>query len=216
MTGSYKSFRKEGFSVRPDVYYRKKNGEPMTADEKQARDMDVEKQSREDFSSLLELRDIFDELHTIKKLFKEQRETLLVMARNYLGVESLSETQDPTKDLTTIISKATEAQKLDAGAGLNYLQETWRSLNSFERKVLDMIERAENTEKAVSLLSAAYIASTDSVTQYSNLLDIKQKQASVDESRLARSQMDATAAQGRAIMVFTVFTIIFVRLRFCS
>ena len=50
------------------------------------------------------------------------------------------------------------------------------------------------------------------ILQYSSLLDIKQKQANVDESRLARSQVDATAAQGRAIMVFTVFTIIFVGL----
>ena len=50
------------------------------------------------------------------------------------------------------------------------------------------------------------------ILQYSSLLDIKQKQANVDESRLARSQVDATAAQGRAIMVFTIFTIIFVGL----
>ena len=40
---------------------------------------------------------------------------------------------------------------------------------------------------------------------------IKQQQANVDEARLARSQIDATADQGRSIMVFTIFTIIFVR-----
>ena len=47
--------------------------------------------------------------------------------------------------------------------------------------------------------------------KYQNLLDIKQKQANVDEARLARSQVDATSAQSRSILVFTLFTIVFVR-----
>ena len=79
MTKSFKSFRKVGFSVRPDIYDRNEKGDRMTSAEKEARDKGVEKQSKEDFASLLELRDIYDELHTIKKLFKEQRDTLIGM-----------------------------------------------------------------------------------------------------------------------------------------
>ncbi|KAL8829774.1 MAG: hypothetical protein Q9191_001822 [Dirinaria sp. TL-2023a] len=196
MTRSYKSFRKEGFSVRPDAYYRKQNGEPMTTGEKQEKDLSVERQSKEDFSSLLELRDISDELHTIKKLFQEQRDALVDMAVHYLDAEGTGEKQNAEQDRKIFIQRAREAQKHSAN-GLDNLVKAERSLNSFERSVSDMIESAENTEKA-----------------YSNLLDIKQKQASVDESRLARAQMDATAAQGRAIMVFTLFTIIFLPLSF--
>lgn len=196
MTRSYKSFRKEGFSVRPDAYYRKKNGEPMTTSEKQEKDLGIERQSKEDFSSLLELRDISDELHTIKKLFQEQRDALVAVARHYIGADCVGEMQNLKQDFKNSIQRAREAQKNNVN-GLDDLAKAERSLNSFERSVSDMIESAENTEKA-----------------YSNLLDIKQKQASVDESRLARSQMDATAAQGRAIMVFTLFTIIFLPLSF--
>ena len=94
MTKSYKSFRKEGFSVRPDVYNRDKNGEPMTSHQKHERDMDVEKQSKADFSSLLELRDIYDELHTIMKLFKEQKKTIVYMMKHYRGNNRASEGQN--------------------------------------------------------------------------------------------------------------------------
>lgn len=46
--------------------------------------------------------------------------------------------------------------------------------------------------------------------QYKALLDMKQKQANVDEAYLARQSQLTAADQSRAIMVFTVFTIIFV------
>lgn len=154
MTRSYKSFRKEGFSVRPDAYYRKQNGEPMSTQEKQARDLDMEKQSKEDFSSLLELRDISDELHTIKKIFKEQRDTLFAMARYYRR-EGKSEAPPPTTSLLAYIQEKTlktrktlKAMNYDVD-GLLHLESTARSLDSFETNVSEMIESAENTEKAV-------------------------------------------------------------------
>ena len=160
MTRSYKSFRKEGFSVRPDAYYRKKNGEPMTTREKQEKDLGIERQSKEDFSSLLELRDISDELHTIKKLFQEQRCALVDIAGHYIDADGRGEMQNPKQDVKNFIQQATEAQKHSAN-GLDDLAKAERSLNSFERSVSDMIESAENTEKAVRLLSAAYISSTN-------------------------------------------------------
>ncbi|KAL8796496.1 MAG: hypothetical protein Q9195_001170 [Heterodermia aff. obscurata] len=233
MTKSYKSFRKEGFSVRPDVYNRDKNGAPMNSHQKHQRDMQVERQSKEDFSSLLELRDIYDELHTIMKLFKEQRKTIAFMTMRYKGSNRASEGQNEEQkgDFQNLMRIFEEQQKLilaaiakqpegtgrpaenqNAGDGvsafdlemldsqtvnskdaLRYLEEAERSINAFETQILDMIESTENAEKA-----------------YSSLLDIKQKQANVDESRLARSQVDATAAQGRAIMLpLSFFTSVF-------
>ena len=159
MTRSYKSFRKEGFSVRPEAYYRKKNGEPMTSQEKREKDLDIEKQSREDFSSLLELRDISDELHTIQKLFKEQRGILIDTARYYLNGEGTGEMKNPKTFIREAV-EAVEPQKRDEN-GLNYLAETERSLNSFERSVSEMADSAESTEQAVSLLHPVSISSTD-------------------------------------------------------
>lgn len=43
--------------------------------------------------------------------------------------------------------------------------------------------------------------------QVENLLDLKQKQANVDESRLARWEAEVTQSQSRAVMVFTIFTV---------
>lgn len=48
--------------------------------------------------------------------------------------------------------------------------------------------------------------------QVNPLLDLKQKYASVFEARFARQQATAAAQQGQTIMVFTIVTIIFVRL----
>lgn len=40
--------------------------------------------------------------------------------------------------------------------------------------------------------------------QFEKLLDLKQRQANVDEARLARYQADLASAQSRAVLVFTV------------
>lgn len=57
-------------------------------------------------------------------------------------------------------------------------------------------------------------ASLTNVLQYKSLLDMKQRQANVDEAVIARKSAQEAARQGRAIMVFTVFTIVFLPLSF--
>lgn len=128
MTKSYKSFRKEGFSVRPDVYNRDKNGAPMTSHQKHERDLDVEKQSKADFSSLLELRDIYDELHTIMKLFKEQRKAIMFMAKHYRGTSRASEGQNEEQkgDFQNIMRIIEEQQKAILAAFAKQLEGTDR------------------------------------------------------------------------------------------
>jgi hypothetical protein len=43
--------------------------------------------------------------------------------------------------------------------------------------------------------------------QVETLLDLKQKQANVDEAKMARWQAEVTQNQSRAVMVFTIFTV---------
>ena len=154
MTRSYKTFRREGFSVRPDEYDRNEDGEPMTPDQKHQRDRAVEEQSKEDFSSLLELRDIMDELNTLKKLFDEQAETLASMANHYNDPKKLGETQRSTSNLTSPTFQTVEAQTGLSQISLNGLQNlegARKSLKVFEKQVLDMKEDCEKTEKAVRI-----------------------------------------------------------------
>ena len=51
---------------------------------------------------------------------------------------------------------------------------------------------------------------------YKELLDMKQKQANVIEAHLAREQSEVAADQSHRVMIFTIFTIIFLPLSFCS
>lgn len=52
-----------------------------------------------------------------------------------------------------------------------------------------------------------YLLEANLNSQVENLLDLKQKQANVDESRMARWQAEVTQNQSRSVMVFTVFTV---------
>ena len=150
MTRSYKSFRREGFSLRPDVYDRNRNGEPLSSDEKENRDRDVEKESKEDFSSLLELRDVSDELRIIQKLFKEQRDTLGDMAAFYRGDERPPGMHESTLDLASSNSEGLHSRTGNL-RGSGYLRETEQILNDFDKHVSEMIEDATNAEKAVRM-----------------------------------------------------------------
>lgn len=49
---------------------------------------------------------------------------------------------------------------------------------------------------------------------YDKLLQMVQRQAQVDEVRLSRLHADLASAQGRSVMIFTVFTVIFLPLTF--
>lgn len=55
----------------------------MTASEREDRDREVALQNRNDLSSMLELRDIVDELGTIMKLLDEQTTTINDMAKYF-------------------------------------------------------------------------------------------------------------------------------------
>lgn len=55
----------------------------MTAAERDERDIQMANQNRKDLSSLLELRDIIDELGTIMKLLDQQKATIKSMIQYY-------------------------------------------------------------------------------------------------------------------------------------
>lgn len=134
-----------------------------------------EKQNREDTMAILELRDIHDELQSLRKLFDQQREIIEQMMEVYQRPECVDLSRN----------------------GLTILREALDKLAEYIHQVDSMIKSAERTRG-----------------DFEKLLDLKQRQANVDEARLARYQADLTSAQSRAVLVFTVFTVIFLPLTF--
>ncbi|KAL8819732.1 MAG: hypothetical protein Q9223_001889 [Gallowayella weberi] len=68
----------------------------------------------------------------------------------------------------------------------------------------------EYREQVDSMLNSARAAQT----AFKELLDMKQKQANIVEAHLAREQTEVAADQSRSVMIFTIFTIIFLPLSF--
>lgn len=81
--------------------------------------------------------------------------------------------------------------------GIRWLTEINLTLDGYKEQVEGMLKSAQTAQKA-----------------FKELLDMKQKQANIVEAHLAREQTEVAADQSRSIMIFTVFTIIFLPLSF--
>ncbi|GAB1199949.1 hypothetical protein APSETT444_009308 [Aspergillus pseudonomiae] len=120
-TKSFKRFRTRGFIARPADYNRTLEGRTMTASERDERDRRVAHQNREDLSTLLELRDIIDELGTILKLLEQQTATIKLMAQYFE----------------------------DKGYGKIFIESALSRLEDYRTQVTDMRENAHLAQKAV-------------------------------------------------------------------
>jgi hypothetical protein len=149
--------------------------------------------NRRDLDALLELRDIEDELNTIRKLIKEQQECVAEMLTRYHGLHR-------NHGMT------------DLGVnGIRFLVEVDQFLADNEKRIDGMKENAHAAQSS-----------------FKDLLDMKQKQASIVEAHLQRDQTYLThtqteaaveqsrvaTEQSRVILIFTVITIIFLPLSF--
>ncbi|KAK1147005.1 hypothetical protein N8T08_002333 [Aspergillus melleus] len=169
MTRSFKRFRGRGFIVTPSDYNKTSGGKPMTTEERFERDYRIVNQHRADLSTLLELRDIVDELGTILKLLEQQTATVKIMASYFE----------------------------ENGYGKTFIESALSRLEDYHAQVLEMKDNAYSAQKDAE-----------------SLLDIKQEQANIDESRMARWQAEVTRDQSQSVMVFTIFTVIFLPLSF--
>ena len=81
--------------------------------------------------------------------------------------------------------------------GINFLHDIDQFLSEHKEQVDGMLKGAQAAQKA-----------------FKELLDMKQKQANIVEAHLAREQTEVAADQSRSVMIFTIFTIIFLPLSF--
>ncbi|ROV91125.1 hypothetical protein VSDG_07824 [Cytospora chrysosperma] len=204
MTSSLKRFRSLG--------YKDKYGADDDADLKTSsirarhkrEDERAEKENRDNTSALLELRDIEDELSTLKHLFEEQEEQINMMLRiygNYGGPDATSSTQNLAytnsgSDSQRTTSLPVMPPQLTTN-GIAFLQEALAKLKSYRQQAEDMIKRVETTRH-----------------DFDKLLEMIQRQAQIDEVRLSRQQADLASAQNRSVMIFTIFTVLFLPLSF--
>lgn len=176
-----------------------------------------EEENQDNTSALLELRDIEDELCTLKSLFGEQEQQVKVMLKIYddysytpvtspvpsLGRANSAPVVSPFSERSSgpMSASSTSAQLLhvSAGSGKACLLEAIAKLQSYLSQTDDMIDRVRKTRE-----------------DFDKLLTTVQRQAQIDEVRLSRQQADLASAQERSVMIFTVFTVIFLPLSFFS
>ena len=111
-----------------------------------------------DFTALLEFRDIEDELGTLSKLFHKQTEVVTEMINHY-DRESL---------------------------GYSILESVLATLDGYMTQHHEMIDRASAGHESVRSLLVELGRALLICGQAKTLLDMKQKQANVDEARQAR------------------------------
>lgn len=78
------------------------------------------------------------------------------------------------------------------GCGKVFLDAAQLRIDEYRAQITEMKENSHLAQKAVE-----------------TLLDLKQKQANVDEAKIARWQAEATQNQSRSVMVFTIFKVMY-------
>jgi Mg2+ and Co2+ transporter CorA len=191
--------------------------QPDTEDESSIKTMLSSLHNREDLTALLELRDIEDELKTLDKLFGEQVGVIDQMVEMLRAMDDQRHIQHAnevywlrggrhsslTSPRSATVSNNTDAQFADPPKpyahteATAWLTEAKARIEQYCSQSQDMQKRCESVQEAYKLL-----------------LDMKQKQANIAEASLSRMSAQVASEQNRAIMIFTVFTIIFLPLSF--
>lgn len=108
----------------------------------------------------------------------------------------LKEQQTCVQDMITQY-KDLNATHIKGLNGLNFLYDVHQFLTDHKDQLDSMLKGAVAAQRA-----------------FKELLDMKQKQANIVEAHLAREQTEVAADQSRSVMIFTIFTIIFLPLSF--
>ncbi|CAI7674542.1 unnamed protein product [Penicillium pancosmium] len=129
-----------------------------------------------------------------------------VARRNRDDLSVLLELRDIEDELSTILRLLEQQDSVIKSMkkyfnrktyGKVFLDTAQSRIDEYRTQIEDMKSNSHTAQKAVE-----------------TLLDLKQKQANVDEAKMARWQAEVTQNQSRSVMVFTIFTVIFLPLSF--
>lgn len=177
---------------------------------------------------LREIKDIMDELFiitTIKQQEENVARTFVKLARNITqsgngSLRSRSETNSSDvrrsrPSLTNEQRKSSLVMEMADQQEIGWAS-TWLVtdvLESIQDQLIELEYLRQAADNASMAVSSSSPASPDANhLQLKDLLSLKQQQAGVVEARESVKQGEETLRQGRSIMLFTIVTIIFVRL----
>lgn len=163
--------------------------ESMSIRDRHRREVEqAREESRNSTSTLLELRDVEDELKSLLNLFNEQQDQIKTM----LDV-SVAKMREDTG--SSAIQHDTDTSLTSSGH--SFLNEALEKLKTYKLQVQDMIDRVQKA-----------------LRDFDRLLEIVQKQTQLEEGYISRHQADLTKVQNRSVISFTVFSVVFLPLSF--
>lgn len=155
-----------------------------------------------------EIRDIIDELDIIMHILYQQQEMItrfVKFAKEILKPPNL-DVHCPGKSDSS--ESASETEERD-----NTMRIMQQQHDAFRDHSDDLLSEIDDRIKELGGLKSSAESTAQNVTE---LLGLKQQQASVVQAYEAMKQGEETVRQGKAIMVFTVMTIVFLPLSFMS
>lgn len=174
---------------------------------------------------LREAHDIMDELRMIGRIYLQQ----LKVAKHFSkALQDINEQASPptsvelVKDVRTTIEDINDLRtKTWPDGGARILNGNVKNAKEPKKPIPDhtiyraryLLEDIENRQNELRDLEDNTSEITDHLKY---LLDLKQQQASIIEAKSALARADESVTQGRAIMMFTIITIIFLPLSFMS
>ena len=132
---------------------------------------------------------------------------------NHKDLDALLELRDIEDELMTIQKLIKEQQSCvdDMKTHFHHLSQQFGKGQNGINFLIDVASfLSDHKDQVDNMLASARAAQG----AFKDLLDMKQKQANIVESQLARKQTEVAADQSRSVMVFTVFTVIFLPLSF--
>ena len=155
----------------------------------------------------------FRDNHTHKDNLNDDVNHIPKYADNRVDLDALLELRDIEDELNTMTKLFKEQSRVISDMiiqynhlnkaprkgikGIHFLTEASHVINEYKEQVEGMLKSAKAAQSA-----------------FKELLDMKQKQANIVEAQLARKQTEVAADQSRSVMIFTIFTIIFLPLSF--
>ena len=153
---------------------------------------------------VLELSDCLDELNSIDRVFHSQTDALMALSDNLYEI-GFSPTDEPLKKIHELVDRDIAGYRKQVK---QMVADAWRTK--------DNVRHSHSTSPPPCLTGDEGELTGEQLLE---LLDLQQKEETLREAqysnqqaKAARRQADETAAQSQILFLFTIVTIIFVRL----
>lgn len=173
---------------------------------------------------LREAQDILEELRIMIRIFSQQLKVVKSFQKclEHINGDPKTRTRPfhftkffqhfhewATEQKTSVVERVEKPVSL---AEMDFLEDLVEEVENRKSEIMDLESAALQTCLQVSKLKRCQCvtSATKRIIQLQELLSLKQQQASIVEAKAALERADQSVEQGKAIMAFTIMTIIFV------